>query len=107
MTVPATVSEPFREAGDVLALTEKVTIPVPLPLAPVLIVIQFTLLVAVQPHPPAVVTAALFVPPSGEALMNVGATLKLHAPLCVTVTVSSAIVNVPVRSDVEGLAAIE
>ena len=81
--------------------------PSPLPLPPVVIVSHNALLAAVQPHPAAVVTAALFVPAPAAAVMEVGATLKLHVPFCVTVTVSPANVNVPVRADVEGLAAIE
>jgi hypothetical protein len=46
--LPATVSVPLRPTDEVLAATEKVTLPFPVPLAPAVIVIQLTLLVAVQ-----------------------------------------------------------
>ena len=48
--------------------------PLPLPLAPDVMVNQELLLAAVQVHPAAVVTVALLVPPAAAGLTAVGAT---------------------------------
>ena len=61
--------------------------PLPLPLAPLVTVIQLALLDAVQPHPAVVVTLALALPPAAAIAWLVGDTVKAHAPLWVTVTV--------------------
>ena len=54
MTVwPATVRVPVRSLGAVLAVALNVTVPLPVPLEPPLILSQPALLVAVHPHPPA------------------------------------------------------
>src|SRR5260370_566473 len=47
---PAAVSVPER-AGPEFGATEKLTVPLPAPLAPAVIVIQLTLLTAIQLHP--------------------------------------------------------
>jgi hypothetical protein len=52
---PAIVSVPVR-SGPVFAATVKLTVPEPVPLAPLVTVIQFTLLAAVHAHPDCVVT---------------------------------------------------
>jgi hypothetical protein len=52
---PATVIVPVR-CGPVLAATENCVTPLPVPLAPLEIVIQVTLLVAVHAQPVTVVT---------------------------------------------------
>ena len=53
---PATVSVPMRCDVDVLAVALKVTVPLPVPLAPPLIVSHAALLVAVHAHPAPAVT---------------------------------------------------
>ena len=81
------------------------TVPLPLPLAPLVIVSQLESLVAVQAQPDVVVTAALAVPPAAAIVCVVGDTEKLQgAPLWVTVTVWPATVKVPVRDDVDAFA---
>jgi hypothetical protein len=70
-------------------------------------VIQLSLLVAVQLHPLVVVTVTLAGPPAAGLVGFSGATVKAHAPACVTVTVWPATVSVPVRPEVEVLAATE
>jgi hypothetical protein len=59
---PATVIVPVR-AAPVFAATEKFTAPLPDPLAPEVMVIQESLLRAVQLHPEAAVTETLPTPP--------------------------------------------
>ena len=67
---PAMVNVPVRELEPVLAATEKVTVPLPVPLAPDVIVIQVALLVAVQGQPLLAATLELPLPPpeGNEAL---------------------------------------
>ncbi len=111
MTVSsATVNVPVR--GDVAALAaiENATAPLPLPLAPDVIVSQEALLVAVHVQPIVVVTLALFEPAVAGGLSEVGETVNVQgagAPAWITVTVWPAMVSVPVREAVTGLAAIE
>ena len=51
MTVlPAMVSVVLRPTDEVFAAIENVTLPLPVPLAPAVMVIQLALLVAVQAH---------------------------------------------------------
>ena len=59
-------------AEPVLACTEKVTLPFPVPLPPDVIVIQGTLLTAVQLQPVAEVILKLPVPPVAGRLALVG-----------------------------------
>ena len=60
MTVwPATVSVPIRCEVEGFAVALKVTVPLPDPLAPLLMVSQAALLAAVHVHPLAVVTAVV------------------------------------------------
>ena len=61
--LPATVMVALLEFEPVLADTEYVTVPLPLPLFPDVIFIQSTLSVAVQLHPPGAVTLTVPVPP--------------------------------------------
>ena len=82
------VSVPVR--GDVsgLAAMENATVPLPLPLAPEVMVNHASLLVAVQVQPVVVVTVALLEPAAAVGLSEVGDTVKEHgAAACVTVTV--------------------
>jgi hypothetical protein len=81
-------------------------VPLPLPLAPAVIVNQLALLVAVHVQPLVVVTVSVAAPPAAVADGLVGETVKAHgAAACVTVTVVPAIVIVPVRDDVNVFAA--
>jgi hypothetical protein len=104
---PATVSVPVRGLVVIFTATLKVTVPLPVPLpAPPVRVIQLTLLDAVQAQPLVVVTVVVKGPPAAATLCDVDDSVKLHpAPLCVTVTVCPATVNVPVREAVAVLAA--
>lgn len=92
------------------ASIENATVPLPLPLTPDVIVSQASLLVAVQLQPAAVVMLLLVELAVAAGLRDVGDTLKVQgggAPAWVTETVCPAIVSVPVRGEVPGLAAIE
>jgi hypothetical protein len=63
--------------------------------------------VAVQLHPVGAVTLTVLDPEDAERFPVVGETLNEQAaPCCVTVTVSPATVNVPVRGDVDVLVAM-
>ncbi len=95
---PATVSVPVRSAVDVFAVALKVTVPFPLPLAPLLMVSQAALLAAVQAHPLAAVTPVVDEPAAEVNERDVGDTPNVQlTPLCVTVTVCPAMVSVPTR----------
>jgi hypothetical protein len=75
-----------------------VTDPLPLPVAPALMVIQAALLVAVQLHPVPAVTVTVPVPAADVTLADAGEIVGTHGvPACVTVNVEPAIVSVPVR----------
>jgi hypothetical protein len=63
---------PVRGVVVVLAATLNVTMPLPEPLAPPVMVIQLALLEAVQAHPPEVVTVTEPVPPSDSTDRDVG-----------------------------------
>ena len=83
----------------------KVTVPLPDPLAPPVILSQAVLLTAVQLQPPGAVTPVVEDPADEVSVAVVGDTPKLHVvPSCVTVTVWPATVRVPVRSVDDGLA---
>jgi hypothetical protein len=82
-------------------------VPLPVPLAPAVIVIQDTLLAAVHVQPAAVVMVALAVAAPLAAVCESGTTLKVHEPACVTVIVWPAIVSVPARAPDPMLAASE
>jgi hypothetical protein len=60
---PATVTPPVRGVVAAFAPIEYVTVPGPLPLAPVLIAIHAALAVAVHAQPEATVTVTVPVPP--------------------------------------------
>ena len=81
------------------------TEPLPLPVAPALIVIHGSLLVAVHPHPVAAVTATVPVPAAAVGLADAGEMVGVHgAPAWVIVNVLAPIVSVAVRDVVLGLA---
>ena len=67
---PATFKVPVLEV-PVLALTEKATVPLPVPLAPEVIVIQLSLL-TVQEQLLAVLTDTLPLPPEAPIVFEVG-----------------------------------
>ena len=73
------------------------TVPLPVPLAPDVIVIHDELLTAVHPQPLPAVTETLADPPLDPKLCDVGDGLKLHTPASVTVIVCPATVSVPER----------
>ena len=80
------------ERGDValFAAIENATTPLPVPEPPEVIVIQESLLAAVQLQPAAVVTLALDDPAPAVGVSDTGDTLKVQgdvAAACVTVTV--------------------
>ena len=108
MTVwPATVRVPVRSLVALLAVALNVTVPLPDPLEPPLILSQPALLVADQLQPDPAVTVVVEVSPVAASIRHVGETPYVHpagAPLWVTVTVWPATVRVPVRSLVALLA---
>jgi len=82
-------------------------VPLPVPLAPVPIVIHASLLVAVQLQPAAAVTATFPLAAIADGRFDdVGEIVNVQgAPACVTVNVFPATVSVPVREVVPVLAA--
>ena len=75
---PATVSVPVRCEVEVLAVTLNVTVPLPEPLAPPLMVSHAALLVAVHPHPPPAVTPVVEDPAAAVSVREVGDTVNEH-----------------------------
>ena len=98
---PAIVSVPVRSA-PVFAAIVKSTDPLPVPLAPDVIVNHAALLTAVHAQPAVVVTVTVVPgPPAAPIDWLVGAIVYAQAggaAACVTVNVWPAIVSVPVRS---------
>ena len=90
----------MRCADEVLVAALKVTVPLPEPVAPPLILSHEALLEAVHAHPLATVTAVVDDPPADVSVREVGDTPKVQAePVCVTVTVWPATVRVPIRCE--------
>ena len=83
--------------GPVLEAAVNCVTPLPLPLAPAVMVIQALLLVAVQEHPVAVVTLTDPDPPLAGRLCEVGLMMNTQPLFCVTVKVCPATVIVPMR----------
>jgi len=98
---PPIVMVPVRRA-PVLALTLNVTDPLPVPLAPDVMVIQSALDVATQPHPvPAVTVTVPLVAADVVRFTETGEIATVQAaPACVTVKVCPPIVSVPLRDEV-------
>ena len=69
---PAIVSVPVRELVAVLTAAAYVTVPLPVPLLPLLIDSHVALLVAVHPQTLVVVTEAVELPPAAATLCVVG-----------------------------------
>jgi hypothetical protein len=83
-----------------------VNVPLPLPVAPAVTVIQVALLVAFQLHPVGAKTVIVPAVPVAPALTNVGRIVVTHdTPGWVTVNVLPPIVRVPVRDIVPVFAA--
>ena len=78
-----------------MAATENCVTPLPVPLAPLVIVIQASLLVAVHAQPVAVVMSTLPLPPPAAKLCAVGLMANEHPLLFVTVKVCPPTVIVP------------
>lgn len=95
---PATLSEPVRAVPVVFAVNEKVTEPMPDPVAPAVTVIHGVVVVAVhgQDVPEMTLSVRLLAVASTEKLTGVTVDAQPVAA-CVTVTVWPAAVNVPVR----------
>src|SRR5262245_55397910 len=95
---PATVSVPLRGAPVEFTATLYVTVPMPDPLAPPVIVTQLTLLVAVHEHDVPVVTDRLHVVPvDGAGLLVVDSKAVQLLLAWLIVTVWPATVSVPLR----------
>ena len=111
MTVcPAIVRVPVRDEAPVFVAMEKVTVPLPFPLTPDVMLSHEVLLVAVHVQPAAAVTLVLLVLAAAAGFSAVGETVMAQGgsvPAWVTVTVWPAMVKVPVRGDVAVLAAME
>jgi hypothetical protein len=101
--LPAIVSVPVRDEVDVVADALNVTVPLPDPDAPDVMVSQpVLLLAAVHAQPAGALTDTVPVPPPEAILCEVGEIVSVQVmPACVTVNVLPAIVSVPVRVDVE------
>jgi hypothetical protein len=103
--VPAIVSEPVRLLAVLFAATLNDTGPLPSPDAPLVTVIQLSLLTAVQVHQSAAVTVALPAPPGEVNDPLAGEIVGAHGPPCRTLTTVPAIVSEPRRLHVVVLAA--
>ena len=101
--LPAIVSVADLDDVVVLAAAVYPTLPLPLPLAP-LVIVTHEAPVAVQVHPLVVVTATVPLPPAAVSDRLAGEMVYAHAPACVTVKVLPATVSVPVRDAVAVLA---
>ena len=96
---PAIVSEPLRCVAFGFAAALNATVPVPLPLAPLVTVSHDVLLLTpVHAQPANVVTVVEPVPPAAATDWLVGLIAYVHAaPAWVTVSVCPPIVSVPLR----------
>jgi hypothetical protein len=82
----------------VFADAVKLTLPLPEPLLPLVMVSQAAPLVAVHVQPVPAVTVDIAFPPAAGTVWLSGVTMKLQeVPLCVIVTVCPATLNVPTR----------
>jgi hypothetical protein len=104
---PAIVSVPVRLELPVLAAIENAAVPLPVPDDPLVIASQPALALAVQAQVLPAVTETDDEPAVAAADTLVGDTVGLQTPSWVTVSVSPAIVSVPVRGEVLALAATE
>ncbi len=104
---PAMVKVPVRDDVEVLADALNVTVPLPDPDAPdVMVSHPVLLLTAVHAQPAGALTDTVPVPPLAVTLCDVGEIVSVQViPACVTVNVLPATVRVPLRDDAEVLAA--
>lgn len=103
---PPAVIVPLRELVALFAATLKATVPLPEPLAPLVIVIHDALLVAVHVHPLPLVTVNDPVAPPETTLVETGESEYVQdAAACVIVNVWPPAVTVPVRAAVVAFAA--
>jgi hypothetical protein len=102
---PAIVSDPVRLLAELLAPTLKDTGPLPVPDAPLVTVIQLSLLTAVQVHQAAAVTVLFPTPPVDGNDWFAAEIVGAHGPACVTLNTVPAIVSDPSRLHVVVLAA--
>src|SRR4051794_25613947 len=102
---PAIVSDVSR-AGPEFAATEYCTWPVPVPVAPLTIVVQEALLLAVHEQPSALVTWTAPLPAAAPTLIFVALTPKVQPVACSNFTVCPAIVSDASRAG-PGFAATE
>ena len=103
---PATVRVADRAEVEVFAAAVKLTVPLPEPLAPAVIVTHPALLAAVHEQPADAVTATLPEPPAATTVWDTGERLNAQlAAACVTLKVCPAIVKVAERADVVVFAA--
>jgi hypothetical protein len=92
--------------GPALAATDNITVPLPSPLTPDWIPIQFAALDAVQPQPASVVTSTDKRPPAASMVSCDRLSPNRHgAAACVTLTRAVSTVMAPERVDGAGLAA--
>jgi hypothetical protein len=75
---------PIRLVPVELAATLKATVPLPLPLAPLVIVIQGVVVLAVQAQPVATVTATVEDPAPDATVWLLGFSEAAQEPACVT-----------------------
>jgi len=102
---PATLSVPIRSTPVVFAVTLKVTEPIPDPVAPVVIVIHWYVVVALHEHCVPAITLNVRLAASEPIAKLVGETLPVQpTESCVTDTVWPATVIVAVRGAPVGLA---
>ena|SRR5205809_16919 len=98
---PPIVRRPVRELVLVFVETEYVTVPLPFPLAPEVMVSHVTLLEVVQLQPELEVTCTVPVSDALGCVRLCGEIVYAHVvPDCFTVNVSPATLIVPVRSPV-------
>ena len=103
---PPIASVPARDVPAGLASTRYVTVPLPVPDAPVSTVIQETPGTADHAQPPGRVTFVLPFPPAAEMLCAAGLRVTSHAaPACVTTKGWPATVSVVERELLSGFAA--
>jgi hypothetical protein len=99
--LPAIVIVPLRGVMPGLAAAFNVTLPLPDPLEPAVIVIHEALLVAPQLHPAGAVTATVLDSPAGAKAFEPGAIVSVQLmPACVALKVCPAIVIVADREEV-------
>jgi hypothetical protein len=97
---PAIVTAPVRDKVDVFAGAVTTTVPLAVPLLPLVTVNQVVLVAAVQPQFAPAVTEKLVEPPFAAMVLEEGDTVNVQDDaLWVTETVCPATVRLPLRDD--------